>query len=108
MLDDNGTVSPTVRDAIVAFLWAPVIIILWGLALGIALGVGGIGWTLATSGRVPDVGGLTSAVDPTLLALGIAGGVGYLYLMLANETFGTDTVEAAQEQAEDLEDDVSR
>ena len=105
---DNGTVSPTVRDAIVTALWLPLIIILWGLAIGLATAVVGVGYALATSGTVPDLGWLAGAIDPTLVALAIAAGVGYLYLMLANETFGTATVEAAQDQAEDIADEVDQ
>jgi len=102
----SDTVSPRVRDAVVVLLWTPIILILLGIGVGGCVALVGIGYSLATSGRVPDLGGLAGAVDPTLAVAAVLGAVGYLYLILANETFGTDTVEAAQEQAEDIKGEV--
>jgi hypothetical protein len=102
----SDTVSPRVRDAVVVLLWAPVVLILLGIGIGGFVALVGVGYSLATSGRVPDLGGLAGAVDPTLVAVAILGAIGYLYLILANETFGTETVEAAQEQAEDIKGEV--
>lgn len=102
----NIAVHPRVRDAIVILLWAPVVLILLGAGIGTFIAMIGVAYTLAVSGRVPEFGGLAGAVDPTLLAVAALGAVGYLYLILANETFGEDTVEAAQEQAEDIKDEA--
>lgn len=102
----NISIDPRVRDAIVILLWAPVVLILLGIGVGAFIAIIGIGYTLATSGSAPDLGGLAGAVDPTLVAVATLGAIGYLYLILANETFGEDTVEAAQEQAKDIKDET--
>jgi hypothetical protein len=103
---DADTVSPTVRDAVVIALWLPPIVILVSLATAIGIATVGMAWTLATSGTIPDVGGIAGTVDPTLAVVAVGGAVGYLYLILANETFGTDTVEAAADQAEQATESI--
>lgn len=107
----NGQVSKRVRDGIVVALWIPVVLVVCSLGLGFAIAVLGVALSVATAGTVPEMGWLTGVIDPSMvmLALGAAvWGLVRLYLMLANETFGTSTVEAAQEQADELQEDVQR
>jgi hypothetical protein len=99
--DNDSTVSPLVRDVVVFALWIPPILIL------IAIGVAAIGlaWQIVQGKSVPvDV--LTDAVPPSILVTGAVVAVGYLYLMLANETFGTETVEDTLDQAQETADKV--
>lgn len=99
MLDDDRTVHPHVRDAVVLALWIPPILIL--IAIGLA--AVGLAWQIV-QGRPVPLGDVGDAVPPSLLVSGAVVAVGYLYLMVANETFGESTVEAATEQAEDLQE----
>lgn len=101
--DDGIDVSPWVRDVVVVALWLPLIFVL----LGIGIGILGIGVRTALHGDLPALGGFAGAVDPTLAVLGAAGAIGYVYLILANATLGTDNVEAAQDQAQEIEDDLT-
>ena len=99
----DADVSQWVTDLVVIALWTPLILVLLGLALGIV----GLGVQLATGGIPPSsLAAIGTAVNPTLVVLGLAVGVGYLYLLLANETFGTETVEATTEQAQELADEA--
>jgi len=98
--------SPRVRDAIAALLWLPLLLILWAAALSLSIAAVGISWSLATSGTVPDLSGLSGAVDPTLIAGASLAGIAYVYLTLLTETFGEDTVDAATEQAQEIRGEV--
>lgn len=117
MPDFGSNISQSTRDLVVKLLWIPPIIVLFAGSVAIAgvllaVAVFTVRW--AATGAVPKVAGLAGAIDPTLLVLGagvVAYALGRLYLALANETFGRDTMEAAAEQqaelADELEDDTS-
>lgn len=101
---DEFTVSRRVRSAVVVVLWLPVVIILLGSSVALAAFL--VRYSLY--GPMPDLSNAASSfggvVDPGLVALGVLAAVGFLYLVLARATFGGETVEAAQEQAEELAD----
>jgi len=97
------SVSPWVRDLVVLALWIPPILIL------VAVGIGAVGVAIQIAqGQSIPLGSVTDALPPSMIATGAAVAVGYLYLILANETFGTETVEAAQDQAEDAQEDMNQ
>lgn len=88
-----------VKNALIVAFWMPVVMVLW--AVGIA--ALGLSVRLAMYGDLPELGE-ASAIDPSLLVLGAVGALGYFYLLLANETFGSESVETAKEQADDFKD----
>ena len=111
MFDGSGTVSPTVRNSVIIGLWVPVLLIVVALgvlfaAVGIGLAVLVVRFALHTS--LPSATAVVGAVPTTWLGavVPVAGAVGYalfrLYLMAANATFGTETVEESLEQAEEV------
>jgi hypothetical protein len=98
----DSDVSVGVKNVVVLLLWVPPILILWGVGFALF----GVGVRVALYGSLPNLAAIGMPVDPTLAGLAVVGGIGYLYLMLANETFGEETVEAATEQAQDIKDNV--
>jgi hypothetical protein len=88
-----------VRDAIVVLAWLPVLLALLGLGVAVA----GLGIRTALMGDLPPLGS-AALLESELALAGVLAAVAYFYLVLANETFGTDTVEIATRQAKDITD----
>lgn len=102
-LPDRGTDSqahPAVKNLILLALAVPPLLVLW--AVGVA--AVGVGYRTARYGTLPDLSGLSTALSSDLVLLGVAAALVYIYLVWANAVFGTSTVEAAQEQAQEIKD----
>lgn len=89
-----------VKNLIVILLWIPPLMLLW--AVGIA--ALGVGYRLALHGDLPQVEGILQTLDSDIMLLAFAGAIGYLYLVLANVTFGERVMTTATEQAEGLQE----
>lgn len=87
------------KDYVIAALWGPPIITLWAAALGLL----GLAYRAAMYGEVPP---LPSGADATLMATGVLGAVALVYYIVLTETFGEDTVENAQENIQNIEDEA--
>jgi hypothetical protein len=94
---DDSQVSRSVRDYVVALLWIPPILLLLGGSVAVAVAL----IRIALEGSLTT---LSLPVDPTLVVIGVASAIGILYLTVMRETFGGDTVEAAQQDFEDTTD----
>jgi len=94
-----------VRSFVVVALWLPVIIILFGVSVATTAFL----VRYALFGALPDLSAAAGgAVDPSLVALGGLGALAFLYLVLARVTFGGKQVEAAQDQFEQVADEVEK
>lgn len=88
------------KDYVIAALWGPPIITLWAAALGLL----GLAYRAAVYGDIPP---LPSGADATLMATGILGAITLVYYIVLTETFGEDTVENAQENLQNIEDEAN-
>lgn len=98
--NDEG-VYIAVKNIVVVALWLPILIMMWGGAIGF----GFIAYRFGRYGEIPDIAGALGGIDP-LIAVGAVGGVLYiLYNSLLQETFGSKTVDNAEESATEVLDD---
>lgn len=98
-MDVNGRV----RSVVVVALWLPVIILLFGVSVATTAFL----VRYALFGALPDLSAVSGgAVDPSLVALSALAALAFLYLVLARVTFGGETVEAAQDQFEQVADEI--
>ena len=104
-LPDRGTGSqahPWVKNIIILLLAGPPLLLLWSVGVAAV----GIGYRTARYGTLPDLSGVAGVLSSDLAILAVAAALGYLYLIWANVVFGTSTVEAAKDQAEDIQQSV--
>jgi hypothetical protein len=92
---------PLVRNAIIVALWLPLVLVLNGAGVALL----GLAWYVARTGDVSPLIRLFAGVD-RLAALAVGGFIAYLYLVLANATFGTEDVDAALDQAQEASEEV--
>lgn len=102
---DDIEISSRVRSAVVALLWGPVVIVLYAIALTPVAML----YRYAIHGEPPILFGIAESLDPTAtggMLLAVAVGIAGLYYLLAHVTFGAETVQTAQEGAQELAEDM--
>lgn len=100
----DAVVSQRVTDIVVSAFW------LWTYSLLFLLPVAGYAavYIMVETKSVPDVSGAAAYVDQTMM-MGVVVAAATVFavfgLAMLNATVGTETVDAAQEQAEDVTTD---
>lgn len=95
--DEETGLNLTVKTSLLIAFWIPVLMILWGIGIAVIRGALTID-PVRIAAEFP--------VDSTTVLIAVALATGYLYLIVANETFGKESVETAQEQAQEIRDDA--
>jgi hypothetical protein len=103
---DDFSVSQRVANIVAVVLWVPVLVVLLGGAAALAITAVGAAYRYAWFGIAPPGASVSGAIDPTILAAAVLGGVGVLYLMLARATFGDEAVNETLETVEQYSDSV--
>lgn len=98
-IGEDSQAHPWVKNLIILLMAGPPIMLLWSVGVAAV----GIAYRTARYGSLPDLSGVAGVLSSDIALLAVAGSIGYLYLIWANVVFGTSTVEAAKEQAEDLQ-----
>lgn len=95
--DTETGLNLTVKTVLLIAFWIPVLMVLWGVGIAIIRTA-----LYVDPARIIDA----MPVDSTTGFLVGAIVIGYLYLVVANETFGRESVETAQEQAESFREEI--
>lgn len=101
--DDDGTALEIVQNLVIIALWTPLIIVLWGAAIALAIFL----YRSAIHGDTGDLAAAAEFLGSDVAMVALVVGLGWLYLMLTTATFGknivSDTTQEATEIREELE-----
>ena len=99
---DGVEVARGAKNLVVLALWAPVVIILNGLAAALAIGA----VRAAYLGEPADMAGALGSVDGGQAVLVAAAGLALLYYSLAKATFGDERVSGSVDELAEARDGV--
>jgi len=107
MLDElkqeGGLAHPGVKNLIIVLLWMPLLILLYAATVGL----GFIIYRTGRYGTVPDITGLSEAVNGQLAVIAIVAAVAFLYWTLIRATFGGEFVDNSADSAGEVVDEYA-
>lgn len=107
----DSSVLVGVKNFVVVMLWVPVIALMWGLGIGAGVGVGYFLYRFGRYGDLDSFSTIASSIDTTgalLIVGGLIAGIAFLYLVLSNVTFGSESVNESIDQSDEITDNADK